>query len=81
MARKYKLLPYFLKNTHYPTVLRGVGDHLQKRRLDLGLKQEEVASLLGVNASTYRVREILRSRPAPKCRLKVIEFLGYDPFD
>src|SRR5688572_26791383 len=69
-ARKCKLSPYFLKNTRYPMSLRDVGDHLRKRRLDLSLKQEDVASLLGANPSTYRVWEILRSRPAAKFRLK-----------
>src|SRR5258706_15899357 len=61
-----KLTPYYLKTTRYPTTLRHVGDHLRRRRLELGLLQTEVASQLGVDRCTYALWEILRTRPTPK---------------
>jgi transcriptional regulator with XRE-family HTH domain len=60
--------------------MRGLGDHLRKRRLDLGLHQHQVAKQLGVNLTTYQLWELHRTRPTPKIRPKVIELLGYDPF-
>ena len=75
-----KLTPYFLKTTRYPETLRHVGDHLRKRRLDLGLLQTNAAKTLGVDRCTYALWELRRTQPTPKVRPKVIEFLGYDPF-
>jgi DNA-binding XRE family transcriptional regulator len=75
-----KLTPYFLKTTRYPTTLRHVGDHLRRRRLELGLRQEEVAEQLGVDRTTYVLWEILRTQPTASMRSTVVEFLGYDPF-
>jgi DNA-binding XRE family transcriptional regulator len=36
----------------YPMELRSIGDHLRKRRLDLGLHQREVAVRIGVDKTT-----------------------------
>ena len=36
----------------YPVELRSIGDHIRKRRLDLGLLQIEVAVQIGVTEST-----------------------------
>jgi DNA-binding XRE family transcriptional regulator len=75
-----KLTPYFLKTTRYPTSLRHIGDHIRRRRIDLGLVQTDVANQLGVDRCTYALWELRRTRPTQKIRPKVIEFLGYDPF-
>jgi DNA-binding XRE family transcriptional regulator len=36
----------------YPVELRSIGDHIRKRRLDLGLLQIEVAAQIGVTENT-----------------------------
>ena len=64
----------------YPAQLNTLGDHLRKRRLDLGLLQREVAQKLGVTESTIWNWEANRSSPQIRFILKVIAFLGYDPY-
>ena len=49
-------------------------------RLERGLRQSELASLLGVTESTVWNWEDGRSAPPPHACREVIEFLGYDPF-
>jgi len=63
----------------YPTRMSTLGDHLRKRRLDLGLLQREVAERLGVTATTVCNWENARSTPTLRVRPRVIAFLGYDP--
>jgi transcriptional regulator with XRE-family HTH domain len=36
----------------YPDALVTLGDHIRKRRLDLGLRQRDVAAQFGVNVNT-----------------------------
>lgn len=62
----------------YPSELKSIGDHIRKRRLDLGLLQRDVAERIGVSETTVWDWENNRS---PKIRLmpRVIEFLGYVP--
>lgn len=57
-----------------------IGEHIRKRRLDLGLLQIEVARVIGVTESTvwnweHGTEPELRHMP------KIIEFLGYVPFE
>src|SRR5579872_2299780 len=40
------------KSLNYPNALNTLGDHLRKRRLDLGLLQKQVAAEIGVNTLT-----------------------------
>ena len=63
-----------------PVELRTIGDHLRKRRLDLGLVQSEVAAQLGVTTFTVTNWEINRTVPAVRCHPGLIRFLGYVPF-
>ena len=58
---------------------RTIGDHIRKRRIDLGLFQRQAAEKIGVSeASVYNwergIEPELRHMP------KVIRFLGYVPF-
>ena len=71
-ARKPSSLPY-------PAQLDTLGDHLRKRRLDLGLLQREVAERLGVTASTIWNWEANHSSPQLRLIPRIIAFLGYDP--
>ncbi|MFQ5690741.1 MAG: helix-turn-helix domain-containing protein, partial [Gemmatimonadota bacterium] len=49
--------------------------------LDLGWLQREVASLLGVSKDTIRNWERNRTTPALRYVPRILEFLGYVPFE
>lgn len=57
-----------------------MGDHLNKRRLELGLFQRDVASRVGVNESTVLNWESNACAPAIRFIPRIIAFLGYDPY-
>jgi transcriptional regulator with XRE-family HTH domain len=64
----------------YPVELRSLGDHIRKRRLDLGLLQIEVAAQIGVTENTvwnweHGTEPELVHVPA------VLAFLGYVPWE
>ena len=63
----------------YPNELKRLGDHLRKRRLDLGLSQSETACRLGVKKDAVQFWERGRFAPTVSCLPRVIRFLGYDP--
>jgi transcriptional regulator with XRE-family HTH domain len=64
----------------YPRALCSTGDHLRRRRLDLGLLQREVADRLGVNEATVTNWELNRTKPALRFLPGIIRFLGYVPW-
>lgn len=57
-----------------------IGEHIRKRRLDLGLLQIEVAKIIGVTESTIWNWEH-GTEPEIRYMPKIIEFLGYVPFE
>jgi transcriptional regulator with XRE-family HTH domain len=65
----------------YSHTLETIGDHLKTRRLDLGLRQKDVAQQLGVKTETVTNWE--KNYTAPQLYLipRVIQFLGYDPVE
>ncbi len=63
----------------YPSQLVTLGDHIRKRRLDLGLLQREVARLIGVSAATIGGWEAAGRDPEVRYLPAIIEFLGYNP--
>ncbi len=63
----------------YPKELNTLGDHLRKRRLDLGLLQREVAEQIGVDESTITNWERQRTLPEIRHMPEIIQFLGYVP--
>ena len=67
-----------LPNPAYPERLVTLGDHIRKRRLDLGMHQKDVAGI--VNATTSTVTNWEKGRTNPRLFLlpKIFEFLGYD---
>ncbi len=65
----------------YPQQLSTLGDHLKKRRLDLGLLQKEVAMKLGVNEAPITRWELNHNFPEFRFIPKIIEFLDYCPDD
>ncbi|WP_337288363.1 helix-turn-helix transcriptional regulator, partial [Candidatus Methylomirabilis sp.] len=65
----------------YPAHPRSLGEHLRKRRLDLGLFQNQVANQLGVDEMTVVYREKARIKPSVRQLPKLVTFLGYVPFE
>lgn len=63
----------------YPTEFVTVGNHVRKRRLDLGLLQKEVAAEIGVDTSSVYNWENGRTEPEFRHLPAIIRFLGYDP--
>lgn len=64
-----------------PDQLLTLGDHLRKVRIERKLSQPQVARILGVDTETIFYWEKNRNSPTPKWSRKIIEFLGYFPFD
>jgi transcriptional regulator with XRE-family HTH domain len=68
-----------VKPAGYPSVLNHLGDHLRKRRLDLGLQLNQAADALGCHATSVANWEAGRREPATRQLPRLIAFLGYDP--
>jgi transcriptional regulator with XRE-family HTH domain len=67
-------------NKRYPRELKTIGDHIRKRRLDLGLQQTQVALLICVDKTTIMNWERGHRTPAIRHIPAIIRFLGYLPF-
>lgn len=63
-----------------PKVLVTIGDHIRKRRLELGLLQKDVAALLGCHEASVYKWENGHSVPQIHFNPLIISFLGYVPF-
>jgi transcriptional regulator with XRE-family HTH domain len=59
--------------------LGSLGYHLRKRRLSLGLLQQDIAPQLGVQKTTIHNWENGIGEPQLECVPKIIEFLGHNP--
>jgi len=68
-----------LKSSKYPKQPNTLGDHIRKRRLDLGLFQKQVAEQIGVSEETIYRWESNESSPQVKFIPAIIKFLGYNP--
>ena len=58
-----------------------IGNHIKKKRLDMNLFQKDVAKLIGVEEESIYNWENNRSKPKIHLLPKIIEFLGYMPFE
>ncbi len=65
----------------YPKEIKTLGDHIRKKRLDLGLLQKQVAARIGVAESTVYLWETNRVLPEVRSMPGIINFLGYAPYD
>lgn len=65
----------------YPKELRTLGDHLRRRRLELGLLQREVAIRLGVSEASVWNWENGRTAVHTRLVPRVYDFLGYTPWN
>jgi len=63
----------------YPTNPKTVGEHLKRRRMDLGIRQKDLACELGVSPWTLRLWEAGGTSPEIRLWPGIIRFLGYDP--
>ena len=62
----------------YPTNPITIGEHIRKRRMDLGLLQREVAEIIGVTESSVWNWEH-GTEPELQYNQSIIRFLGYIP--
>ncbi len=67
------------KSSEYLKELKTLGDHLRKRRLDLGLLQKDEGQRTGGSVSDVWNWENNRVSPAVKFMPAIIAFLGYNP--
>jgi DNA-binding XRE family transcriptional regulator len=63
----------------YERVPTTLGQHLKKRRTELGLFQSDLRRRFKLEKETYANWEKDRCYPAMKHWPSIIEFLGYDP--
>jgi transcriptional regulator with XRE-family HTH domain len=56
-----------------------LGEHIRKRRLDLGLLQKDIASMISVDKETVFRWESNESLPSVLLLPAIIRFLGHDP--
>src|ERR1700690_408918 len=63
----------------YPVYPKSIGDHLRKRRMDLGLLQKVVAQRMGGCVATITNWKLNRTQPELRQLPKIFAFLGYDP--
>jgi len=68
-----------LKPKPYSEHPETIGEHIRKKRSELGLLQQEIAPLFGVSEFTVTHWETDRYQPATKYLPAIISFLGYDP--
>ena len=67
------------KPVGYPENPTTIGEHLKKRRMDLRLRQQDVAPQLGVSTPTLSSWELGHTEPELPCFPSIFSFLGYDP--
>lgn len=57
-----------------------LGEHIRRRRLELGLSQRIAAGQLGANSWTVLNWEKNRTKPSIGAMPRILAWLGYDPF-
>jgi transcriptional regulator with XRE-family HTH domain len=67
------------KPTAYPRTINTLGDHIRTRRLDLKLRQKQVADQIGVDEATITNWERNAAVPAVRHMSAIIRSLGCDP--
>jgi DNA-binding XRE family transcriptional regulator len=69
-----------LKPVCYEREPKTLGQHLKKRRVELGLLQRDLRKRFQLEKETYANWEKDRCYPAMKHWPNIIAFLGYDPY-
>ena len=65
----------------YPVQPKTLGEHIKKRRLDLCVRQTEVAARLGMHFAALQLWERGVGDPGVKPLPEIVRFLGYVPFE
>ena len=74
-------IPVHLKGPKHESIEgAGVGEHLKRRRLQLGLKQTDVAARLGVSEFSVQGWEARGRAPEDRHYPAILDFLGYEPW-
>lgn len=68
-----------LRSKDYSEYPQTLGQHLKKRRRELGVVQREAAAQIGILTETYANWEKGKTKPVPSQFRPVVAFLGYDP--
>ncbi len=56
------------------------GDHIRKKRLDLGITQRNLAKQMGVSVDAIRDWEKDRTKPQTEHQNKIVDFFEYNPY-
>jgi DNA-binding transcriptional regulator YiaG len=83
------MLPFYryLKSIKKPFIKRynlnpqAIGEHIRKKRIESGLLQKDLAVVLNTCEDTVTGWESQRSKPVISWYPKIIQFLGYYPYD
>jgi DNA-binding XRE family transcriptional regulator len=62
-----------------PRELKTLGDHIRKKRIELGLLQREAANLLGADPQSVNAWERNYHQPSLRLLPAIIGFLNYNP--
>src|SRR5690606_30970241 len=81
ISRYAKTTPKSVFKADYPTFPETLGQHIRKRRMDLGLFQKDIAEIVGTSIDSITFWENGRAQPQIHFFPKIISFLGYYPFD
>ncbi len=65
----------------YPEALTTIGHHIRKVRYERGLNLPQASKIMQISKATILNWEMGHSEPCVKSIPKIIEFLGYLPFD
>lgn len=65
----------------YPEHPKTIGEHIRKRRMDLHLLQSDVSRMLNTCEDSVTGWENGRSVPQIRFYPRIIDFLGYNPFE
>ncbi|MDR3405055.1 MAG: helix-turn-helix transcriptional regulator [Chthoniobacter sp.] len=72
--------PYFTEKKGYPTSPKTIGEMIRKRRLDLGLRQADVAEIIGCDSTTVTNWDKgYTAFPQINHISGVVKFLGFNP--
>lgn len=71
--------PYSTEKKSYPASPKTLGEEIRKRRLDLNLRQIDVAKIVGCDEMTVVNWEKGHSSPRINRMAKIVEFLGFTP--
>ena len=79
-VERAKYLPSHNRSIPVPKEPKTIGEHLRKRRLELGIFQSEAARRLRVSTVTLSRWECDKVHPTWPQQPAVIAYLGFDPF-